>query len=160
MVQKWAAAGPPYVFGQVAHPIPKDKCFEVTDWGTPARHVSGMCLMDGVFLAARRSVCEAIQFDEKTFTGFHLYDLDFTLRASAAGFKLAVCNDLMLLHESKGCFDSEWRKYTRIFMQKHAGAVDVIQPEHKWAAAWCARKVRVSSKQALITHLRSPYWQD
>ena len=34
--------------------------------------------LDGLFMAARRSVIERVSFDPVTFDGFHGYDLDFS----------------------------------------------------------------------------------
>jgi len=72
-----------------------------------------------VFLAARREVLERIRFDEDTFDGWHLYDLDFTFSAHLAGFRTAVCHDLCLIHNSFGDYADAWRIYVQRFEDKY-----------------------------------------
>ena len=68
--------------------------------------VPGIQALDGVFMAMRREVATAIPFDAEAFDGFHLYDLDFSFRAHRGGFRLAVCRDVVLIHESTGSYDA------------------------------------------------------
>ena len=51
--------------------------------------------LDGMFLAARKDVWSKCRFDDKTFSGFHSYDTDFSTSVYVAGFKNYVCNDVM-----------------------------------------------------------------
>ncbi|MDR1544705.1 MAG: glycosyltransferase family protein [Prevotellaceae bacterium] len=39
-----------------------------------------------------------IFFDEKTYTGFHYYDMDICMQVLKAGYKVAVCNDVLIEH--------------------------------------------------------------
>lgn len=77
--------------------------------------------LDGLFLAVQRRVLETHRFDEKTFTGFHLYDLDFTFGAFLRGFRLDICDGLGIVHASAGNYDSDaWRTYAAAFRRKYA----------------------------------------
>lgn len=62
--------------------------------------------LDGVWLCARRSVWHQIQFNEE-LTGFHFYDVDFSLRV-AEKHSVAVVYDVALLHYSYGSFNAAW----------------------------------------------------
>ena len=152
---KWVNAAPPYIFGQIAHFIAAQKLYNIVVWGAPARCIPDIQVMDGVFLAGRRSVFESITFDEETFQRFHLYDIDFTARASRAGFRLAVCNDLMLIHSSSGKFDEAWRADAYKFMAKHSGH---IQPVPQMA--WKTMGMQVTTKEQVIELLRPRYWPE
>lgn len=155
----WSEAGPPNVYGQVAHVPKAGKGYELARWGVQARCIPDIVLLDGVFMAARRAVCEEVRFDEKVFDGFHLYDLDFSLRASLAGYRLAVCNDLKLLHYSKGDFEGEFNKYAAMFMIKHKAVAEPLTKEEKWIA-WHSMKVIVLEKQGLLRQFECPHWLD
>jgi len=124
---KWVAAGKPHIFGQVTHPHPRSG-FVICVFSVNGRSAGGMHAMDGMFLAARRSVVEKIPFDSQTFDAFHLYDLDFTFAAHLAGFRLGVANDLHIIHGSLGKFDQTWRNYATRFEQKYAGRLCQITP--------------------------------
>jgi hypothetical protein len=151
----WVLAGPPYIFGHVAHWLANERFYDVQVWGVPARVIPGIRVLDGVLLAGHRKVFESIPFDDQTFQGFHLYDLDFTLRASLAGFKLAVCNDLMLIHNSTGNWDQRWAEDGQRFVAKHQACFDPGA-----ALPWAAMRIRVPTREKLPAVLTSAYWKD
>jgi GT2 family glycosyltransferase len=123
---RWANACPPYIFGQIASFDPQTNLYGVWLWGTPARRINHIEVLDGVFMCAKRQVAQAVPFDAQTFDGFHCYDLDFSFRAHQAGFRLAVGCDLLLLHWSTGNWNAQWQRYEEAFRQKHAGQLDVM----------------------------------
>ncbi len=126
---KWADAGDPYVFTLITSPDPEHGGYATMMLGGGPLVVPGIQALDGVFLAMRREVATAIPFDSETFDGFHLYDLDFSFRAHRAGFRLAVCRDVVLIHESTGSYDPAWEEYKRRFESKHRTALgSVDQP--------------------------------
>ncbi|MDN3550160.1 glycosyltransferase [Mucilaginibacter aquaedulcis] len=63
--------------------------------------------VDGVWFATTRKIWNEVKFDEKTFTGFHAYDVDFSL-AVGQKYKVAVTYDVLLTHLSEGNYDSTW----------------------------------------------------
>jgi hypothetical protein len=123
---KWADAGDPYVFTLVTSPDPEHGGYATMMLGGGHLVVPDIRALDGVFMAMRREVAAAIPFDAETFDGFHLYDLDFSFRAHRAGFGLAVCRDLVLIHESTGRYDAAWAEYKRRFEEKHRAALAPI----------------------------------
>lgn len=65
---------------------------------------SPVIVLDGMCLFMRREVWAEIRFDEATFQGFHLYDLDISM---AVGQKYInyVTNDVLLEHFSEGSYN-------------------------------------------------------
>ena len=116
---KWESAGDPYAFVLISAPIPDSVGYVTVLRGGGPLVVPGIQALDGVFMAMRRKVALSTPFDEALFDHFHLYDLDFSLRAHQAGFALAVCRDIVLIHQSIGKFDAVWEKYRRRFEDKH-----------------------------------------
>jgi tetratricopeptide (TPR) repeat protein len=115
----WMDAQWPHVFGQVGMPAAQGNRIMVTAFLIRGTSATPMQALDGVFFATRRPVVEKIQFDESTFDGWHLYDLDFSYRVAGAGFRLGVCNDLLIVHQSGGDYGEAWYQYARKFMRKH-----------------------------------------
>jgi tetratricopeptide (TPR) repeat protein len=118
----WLSAGWPYQRGWVTHPMQSeegDVHFVLSIFGVWSSVAENIQAVDGLFFAVRRQVAEQIQFDETTFDNFHFYDLDFSYRAYLAGYKLAVCNDLKIIHDSTGNFNSTWASYAEKFYKKH-----------------------------------------
>jgi GT2 family glycosyltransferase len=152
----WNHSGPPYIFGQVAHVA------GTTDWpqpyrlelyGAPAAAIYGIQAMDGLFLAMRREVLNRVAFDEKTFNGFHCYDLDFTFSAYLAGFKLAVACDMPLLHDSSGDFNSDaWRQSAMQFMHKHSRRLPPVSRRR-----FIVAQVSAETKEELLQIMSPPY---
>lgn len=119
----WTAGLYPHVHGQVAHQDKATGKYAVSVYGVKATVVENIQALDGLFFAATRRVVENISFDEGRFDGFHFYDIDFTFSAYLAGFKMAVCNDIVIAHESTGAASPEWGKYRQRFIEKHKNAL-------------------------------------
>jgi GT2 family glycosyltransferase len=63
--------------------------------------------IDGVWMCTRRDVFEKYQFDEKNLTGFHGYDIDYSLQVLSS-YEVYVVFDVLLHHYSEGSFDKVW----------------------------------------------------
>jgi GT2 family glycosyltransferase len=120
----WAEAGQPDTHGHIVTPDPVTGQIKAWIFGAERARMEGMRLLDGCFMAARRDVALATGFDAELFDGFHLYDADFTLRAHAAGRRIAIAADLTLFHRSEGTFDATWQRYHQRFLAKHAARLD------------------------------------
>ena len=116
---KWELAGDPYVFVLISYPSPETGGYKTVLGGGGPLVTPGIQALDGVFIAMRRDVAISVPFDEATFDHFHLYDLDFSFRAYRAGYALAVCRDIVLIHQSMGNFSAAWDEYRRRFQAKH-----------------------------------------
>lgn len=121
----WISAGTPSIHGQVLQPVGRDgdgsgyvlNVFCQRGGAVPATPVQAV---DGLFIAARRDVAEALRFDEAVFDGFHLYDLDFSYRAFLRGFRVGICHDLLIYHQSHGDKGEAWRRHALRFEEKFA----------------------------------------
>ena len=148
----WTTAGPPHLFGQVAHFIPQQNCYAVDQYGIPRRVIGNIQALDGLFFAARRHVAETLRFDEETFRHFHFYDIDFTFRAYLAGFKLAVCCDIHLSHASRGKFSPQWQEGGNLFLQRH-GARLARGPRRQFQVG-----AVIAADKADALNLMNPSW--
>jgi hypothetical protein len=117
----WVHAGWPHTHGQVGYRSKTAGHIDAWMWQMREAATAGAEALDGVFLAARREVLAHVAFDERTFDGWHLYDIDFTYAAHLAGFRLGICHDVCLIHESGGAFGADWRHYAQRFMDKYRG---------------------------------------
>lgn len=113
----WPFAGWPFLHGSVIYP--EGSGYRVSVYSRTAPLARGIRVMDGVFLAMRREVALGIGWDAQTCDGFHGYDVDFTLRAAQAGFRLAVATDLGVVHRSYGSFDERWESTARKLIARH-----------------------------------------
>ena len=124
----WASAGPPYTFGQVGELDGRKAPFRALLCSAPAPAIPGIQAIDGLFIAARRSVLERVRFDQQLFDGFHLYDIDFSFSAHVTGFQVAVAADLPVLHYSQGGFDANWERYATKFLAKWRARLPRVAP--------------------------------
>jgi len=149
----WTAAGLGHLFGQVVHPGANGG-FEVSVFGAPGPMTGGISAMDGLFLAARREVAEAIAWDAETFDGWHFYDIDFTYRAARAGYRLGVIPELGFFHRSRGLGSTEYATFAQRFVTKHAATISYQRP----------RNLRIATQQVANLDearavLRPPFWR-
>lgn len=71
--------------------------------------------LDGLGIFVRKDVWSQYPFDEQMLTGFHCYDLDFTLQIAAGKqYKNYVCCSprVLIEHFSKGNYNSSWCQET------------------------------------------------
>jgi hypothetical protein len=116
----WISAGWPHLRGQVGSRTSSQPSRLMTSvFGLQPGLAAPVEALDGVFFAARREVVERIRFDAETFDGWHLYDLDFSFSAHLAGFRVAVCQDVCLIHDSRGDYRADWQRHVDRFEAKH-----------------------------------------
>jgi GT2 family glycosyltransferase len=80
--------------------------------------LSEVAVLDGVWLCCRKDVWEHIKFDEKLFSGFHFYDLDFCLSVIERSYKNYAVHDILIEHNSTGNVNAEWLNAAEIFHEK------------------------------------------
>jgi glycosyltransferase involved in cell wall biosynthesis len=90
----------------------KDKCRPPERFmrtGYPHDHSSckPVTCIDGVFMCTRRDIFDKYKFDDKTFTGFHGYDIDFSLQVSGE-YRVCAISDIIIHHFSEGSFNKAW----------------------------------------------------
>ncbi len=67
-------------------------------------------VLDGVFISTKREIWSALRFDE-SLQGYHLYDIDYSLRVSQA-WKGVISYEILLKHLSAGNYNSDWVEKT------------------------------------------------
>jgi tetratricopeptide (TPR) repeat protein len=148
----WIASGWPHLAGQVGKFAADPGVIVVTVFGTGLPLVGGMQAVDGVLMAMRRPLAESLRFDHQTFDGWHLYDIDFSFRASLAGARLAVVNDLLVVHDSQGHFSDAWKTYEQRFIRKFEGELTALGIERN--PQQCTVTVRSAEEWRSLTALR------
>lgn len=108
--------GHPHLLSRLSQPA-KNMKSRILASCSPFAHVRPAAVLDGVFIACKRSALEQLGFDTE-ITGFHYYDVDLSHRAFKAGYDLAVAPDLALHHQSHGNFNTDWERGLLLFKQK------------------------------------------
>ena len=67
---------------------------------------------DGLWQCMRRSLFDLIRFDDKTFDGFHCYDLDICLQVRSIHKQVLIISDILINHNSNGNWGTSWVKNT------------------------------------------------
>jgi GT2 family glycosyltransferase len=133
----WSAADWPHLHGVVCHPYYdfSEAYLHLSVYGVTDYPVTGnIQALDGLCLIARRTFAQHIGFDDKTFDGWHLYDLDFSFAAHLAGGKVGVCCDIPYIHATTSVQSSKntlagnaYTEYARRFFMKYQPH---MHPEH------------------------------
>jgi len=74
--------------------------------------------VDGVWFCIPKRLFGEIKFDEKTFKGFHYYDLDICMQIVNKGYKIYAVFDVLIEHFSKGSLNRSWMENALIFQHK------------------------------------------
>jgi GT2 family glycosyltransferase len=151
----WSLAGPPFIFGQITHLDRATGAYEVQVFANGRRLFGSMHALDGLFMAVRREVIQKHRFDEQTFDGWHLYDMDFTFGAHLAGFRLGVSCEIQLLHDSRGSPDQVWMKYAQLFNRKYL--------QHLYPMAqrnFATLGVRVATREEALEVMTPRFWDE
>jgi len=89
--------------------------------------------IDGLWFCVPKKIAAEFMFDEETFKGFHVYDLDFSFSVRAR-YKIAVTFDILIHHLSEGNYGTEWLTDTLKFQEKFNAALPAnLQLTHKQA---------------------------
>ena len=73
--------------------------------------------VDGVWFCTTKEVLKKARFDEDTFTGFHKYDLDFSMQVRQH-YQVVVTYDVLMEHFSEGRLSKDWIFETAKFNAK------------------------------------------
>lgn len=88
------------------------------DLNSPGTGFVEVVAIDGFAMFVRRDVWEKKPFDENAITGFHCYDVDFSL-SLLPEYKNYVCCCVLPYHLSHGNFDERWARQTvNIYLNK------------------------------------------
>jgi glycosyltransferase involved in cell wall biosynthesis len=100
-------------------------------------------ILDGVWLCTRKDVFQQYRFDEVNFTGFHGYDIDYSLQVTQT-CSAKVMFDISIHHYSEGNPDKQWMD-TAIRLSK------------KWSSQLPRSIHQVSKKEFLEHHWKNLY---
>ncbi len=114
---RWHGAGQPFTKGRVIHELKGGREFILTvfNWD---RSDADAVVVDGLFFAVRKELFRTIRFDEKTFPGFHFYDLDICMQVRQMS-RCIVTWDILVKHLSAGKNDSGWFSAAEAFGKKY-----------------------------------------
>lgn len=106
--------------GAVYHPSNEQPFgMHLNGWPHMAAQFGRVAVVDGVLLMCSRVTFEKLTgFDHQSFSGFHFYDMDLSVRAHLLGLSNYVA-PIPLLHKSHGVTNDEWETNRLIFIEKH-----------------------------------------
>jgi hypothetical protein len=143
----WSCVGPPYVCGMLTHQVPG--ALAVDAYGTQRRAFDGAQAIDGLFIAATRDACGRIgPWDADTFTGWHMYDVDYSYRAHLAGLRCGIVCDLGVMHsqaaDKRGAVETpEYRTAAKKLLLKHQSTLPPPPPFYR---NWVTTAVQVRDR--------------
>lgn len=71
------------------------------------KKLSAVVCVDGLWFCTRRDIALELQFDDRMFTGFHCYDVDYSLHVFQR-YKVAVSYEVLIKHYSEGSLNRQW----------------------------------------------------
>lgn len=74
--------------------------------------------IDGFCFFMNATIFNQVQFDDKTFSGFHCYDLDICMQVREKGFQIYAVNNILTEHTSIGSLNESWLQQIVLFYKK------------------------------------------
>lgn len=146
---KWVSPGVPFLKGRIIHESPAMSSDQIELFSSE-RGDFDVVTVDGVFMATRTDVAKKVTFDEKTFTGFHFYDHDFSLSV-AQQYRVVVTTDILVKHYSSGHTGQQWEEQRALFLNKYKHLLPFTKehktPNWKSITPWNARLVTYGRKK-------------
>jgi len=137
------------------------------------KDVVEVVVVDGLCFFMPKDLFKHVRYDEFSYNGFHLYDMDICLQAVSCGYKIMVCKDILIEHSwsendskrSKGLDVLE--KNLSIFCDKWSGVLPLLRgvsmPDYTLerlnrlcVSAYDAKQVRKSKAYKLGRFLLKP----
>lgn len=98
---------------------------EYVDYRNPRNEqLSKVAAIDGCWMCTRKEIALKYPFDETLLTGFHAYDIDFSMAIGQA-HDVAVTYEILLRHFSEGSFSGEWESETLKIHEKWSARLPV-----------------------------------
>ena len=85
--------------------------------GNSTDNATDAVCLDGIFLCTKKEVFIEFKFDEERLSGFHGYDVDYSLQVFMK-YKVKVVFDVLMTHYSAGNVNKSWMESTLIIAKK------------------------------------------
>lgn len=123
-------------------------------------------VVDGLWMCIRKSLFDdgLIRFDDKTFNGFHCYDVDICMQVINARYEVRVTYDILIEHKSLGTPDIRYFTQLDIWYEKWKDVLPLIKgiemsdAERNERELICKRYVDLfRNNELLIDRLKNVY---
>jgi hypothetical protein len=98
------------------------------------RSCTKVAILDGLWFCIRKGLFEKISFDEKSYSGFHFYDLDICMQVNRLKYDIFCIFNIQIEHISSSTHDKKWVENCNVFY-------------HKWKSDLPVSFVKLSSLQ-------------
>lgn len=105
-------------YQHIIHPIPGKDILALSSFSCDLSVDREAVALDGVWFCIRKSLFEKLRFDDRTYKGFHFYDIDTTLQVYLQGHRLLCITDILIEHKSLGAYDEKWIQEALVFHKK------------------------------------------
>ncbi|WP_426060748.1 glycosyltransferase [Hymenobacter sp. B1770] len=83
--------------------------------------LTDVAVVDGMWMCSRKSVWQEHPFDDRTFTDFHFYDVDYCTEIFSHNLRVCVTFCVLLEHHSRGSVNEMWVHNALKYQQKRRG---------------------------------------
>lgn len=101
--------------------------FVSDDLDKDTKKLTEVVALDGCLISIRRVLFDLIQWDEKTYGGFHIYDMDICMQVLQTGYKVCVEPSIIIEHQSLGNATKEWYDSLQSFYAKWQNDLPIMR---------------------------------
>jgi hypothetical protein len=119
----WFTGVPELDCCNIIHQFPEGRQEAIFFQPTANSVLEDVVCLDGVFICSTSKVWRDLRFDSENITGFHFYDIDFSIRA-AKKYRVAVSYEIDMIHFTVGGdYGDSW---VRSAFEYHLGNKDIL----------------------------------
>ena len=102
-------------------------------------------VIDGMWMCIRKELFQNIHWDEQTYKGFHMYDMDICMQILMRGMKIQIVDDLWIQHNSYGNWNESFFEGIKLFHEKWDAFLPVSVMPITDEVRKCARKASMKT---------------
>ena len=95
--------------------------------GKKVMELTDVVAIDGFWMCLRRDLFSKVYRDDKTYDGFHCYDIDISMQVWESGYKVQIVPDILIEHKSLGNTDSVYLEQNQRFYEKWKDSLPVCR---------------------------------
>ena len=124
----WWSCGHKFLSSNIIDVSPAQGYSKHTYSNPEGRLLVDVAAVDGLWICVRKNVWKEYPFDEKTFDGFHFYDVDFCANMFRK-YRICVTMEVVIAHHSRGSYNDDWYVYANAFYRKHMHHLPIGTPQ-------------------------------
>jgi glycosyltransferase involved in cell wall biosynthesis len=82
---------------------------------------------DGIWICILKRLFDEVKFDDKTYQGFHFYDMDISMQILEKGYSVRIINNVLIEHFKASELDKSFYDNEKLFFEKWKSVLPITK---------------------------------